>query len=206
DHMHPERAAQLDEPLEQVRRIERFDHDRDLLVTNGRDPEPRPLPSAEVRQGDDHALAVGEPDVEVLESLVRHAGVELFGARAGRVRSLRGRGTRRDRHRADAAGGFAVVAWPHTRTKRCTAVNDVSTTMTHRRGMSSPSNKSPSPSTPMRSARSMRPPRASKPSDSALARSYEISIDRAMTARGNMPMWPPSWSSRYHATPPSSRA
>ena len=62
------------------------------------------------------------------------------------------------------------VAWRHTITKRCTAVNAVSTSMIQSTGTRM-SNARPTPRSTMRSARSMSPPRAAKPSDSARARS-----------------------------------
>jgi len=55
----------------------------------------------------------------------------------------------------------------------------------------------------MRSARSMRPPLACRPSASALARWYEMSDDTAITANGSTAAVPPRVSPRYHATPPS---
>ena len=61
-------------------------------------------------------------------------------------------------------------AWRQTITKRWTAVTGVSTSITQSTGMRT-SNASPMPSSTIRSARSMSPPRAEKPSDSALARS-----------------------------------
>ena len=59
-------------------------------------------------------------------------------------------------------------------------------------------------SSTIRSARSISPPLASSPSDSALARSYDTSDDAAMMAKGSSAMCGLSVDARYHATPPSS--
>ena len=59
----------------------------------------------------------------------------------------------------------------HTFTNRCTAVTRVRASISQSTAMSSESKRRPTPRAMIRSARSMRPPRASKPSDSALARS-----------------------------------
>ncbi|HAN35359.1 MAG TPA: hypothetical protein DCQ52_07875 [Acidimicrobiaceae bacterium] len=64
----------------------------------------------------------------------------------------------------------ATAACFHTFTNRCTAVTAVRASVTHRMGMSSGSNSRPRHNAMMRSARSIRPPLASSPSDSALAR------------------------------------
>ena len=82
-----------------------------------------------------------------------------------------GRATRRACQREGLSPGRSALACRQTFTKRCTAVTMVSTSITHRTGTSSESKSRPKPRRMMRSARSMRPPRASKPSDSALARS-----------------------------------
>jgi hypothetical protein len=58
----------------------------------------------------------------------------------------------------------------------------------------------------IRSARSMIPPLASRPSDSALARWYEMSPLAPSTAIGRIAMWEPSSEAKYHATPPNSSA
>ena len=50
----------------------------------------------------------------------------------------------------------------------------------------------------------MMPPLASQPSDSALARWYEMNMARPMIATGNIMMRPGSVLARYHATPPKS--
>ena len=54
----------------------------------------------------------------------------------------------------------------------------------------------------MRSARSIRPPLAWRPSDSALARSYDTTAEAAMMAKGSIAMWALSVDARYQATPP----
>ena len=95
-------------------------------------------------------------------------------------------------------------AWRQTITKRWTAVTSVSTSITQSTGMRT-SNASPMPSSTIRSARSMNPPRAEKPRDSALARSYETSIEAASTARARTGA-PGLSDVRCQATPPSTRA
>ena len=64
------------EPLEQLRRLERLDHDRDrdALVS---DPAPRPLPSAQVGKGEDHAPAGGERHRAVVDALVRESSSDV---------------------------------------------------------------------------------------------------------------------------------
>jgi hypothetical protein len=62
------------------------------------------------------------------------------------------------------------------------------------------------PRTMNRSARSIRPPLASKPSDSALARWYETSMAAPMTATGSIMVRPGSVPARCQAMPPNRRA
>ena len=81
-----------------------------------------------------------------------------------------GRASRASPEGTGGGADSAFDAWRQTITKRCTAVRAVSASITHRTGTST-SKTSPMPSRTMRSARSMSPPRAEKPSDSALARS-----------------------------------
>ena len=58
------------------------------------------------------------------------------------------------------------------------------------------------PSRIIRSARSIRPPLAEMPSDSALARWYETSDVTARTANGRSTRWPGWADTRYQAIPP----
>ena len=86
---------------------------------------------------------------------------------------------------------------------RCTAVIDTSTNMAHITQYKPESNSKPTQRTTIRSALSMRPPLACNPSDSALARWYEMSDDTAITAKGKTAAVPPRVEPRYHATPPN---
>ena len=52
DRSCPSAGAEIDEPLEQLGRLDPLDDDRDRVAAVG-DPASRPLPSTEVRQGDD---------------------------------------------------------------------------------------------------------------------------------------------------------
>ena len=70
----PERRPQLGEPLEQLGRLERLDDHRDPVAPIGQ-PAPGPLPAAEVRQGQDHPVAGGQP--------VEHVGVVALGLEPG---------------------------------------------------------------------------------------------------------------------------
>ena len=88
DDVHAERASHVGEPLEQLRRVEHLDHDGDRVLAHGRFPEAGPLPSTEVRDGHDRAATLRERGVEVLDTLVLHAGVERRGARAGKPERL----------------------------------------------------------------------------------------------------------------------
>ena len=115
-------------------------------VSGGRVTAERPWPAARGRA----AGAVRRPPLR------QTAGARLLEVGAARV--------------AGAARPRSGVAWRHTITKRCTAVNAVSTSMIHSTGTRM-SNARPTPSSTSRSARSMSPPRAVKPSDSARARS-----------------------------------
>ena len=78
----PSDSAERDEPLEQLRRLQRLDHHGDRQPLIG-DPAARPLPPAQVGQGDDDAEAGAERVVDVLEPLVRERGVDLLGRQPG---------------------------------------------------------------------------------------------------------------------------
>ena len=58
----------------------------------------------------------------------------------------------------------------------------------------------------IRSARSISPPLASSPNDSAFARWYEITELSAITANGSIDMCGESCDARYQATPPNNVA
>ena len=118
--------------------------------------------------------------------------MRLRGRRTRTWASRADRATRRDWRRDRRISIFAAVtgataACFHTLKNRCTAVIVVSTSISHRIGTRLRENNSPRQSRMIRSARSIRPPLAFKPSDSALARWYEISDDTAITAKGNTP-------------------
>ena len=72
---HAEARTEIGEPFEQLRWLDPLDHDRDRVPAVG-DPAPRPLPAAEVRQGDDDALAPREAadDVGLVADLVEARG------------------------------------------------------------------------------------------------------------------------------------
>ena len=70
DDLHAELAAQIGEPVEQLGRVDPLDDDRDPMAAVG-DPAAGPLPPAEVRQGEDHAVARGEPCDDVLVAVRR---------------------------------------------------------------------------------------------------------------------------------------
>ena len=97
----------------------------------------------------------------------QRSGAARIGQRVRRRAAVVARDSRRSR-RVCTRGGCA--AWRYTSTKRCTAVNAVSTSMIHSTGTRM-SNASPMPRSTNRSARSISPPRASSPSASARARS-----------------------------------
>ena len=99
--------------------------------------------------------------------------------------------------------GRAAPAWRHTMANRWPAVKRVRASISHRIGTMRALNSRLAPRASMRSARSMSPPRAVKPSDSARARSYDTRLEAAMTARGSMAACPPSTEARYQAKPPS---
>ena len=61
-HFEPDRLALAGEPLEQLGRLERLD-DREHVVALRRHPGRRPLPAAEMRQREDHALATASAPV-----------------------------------------------------------------------------------------------------------------------------------------------
>ena len=82
--VHAERPSELDEPLEQLGRLERLDHDGDPDLLTRVSQNPRPLPSAEVRQGEDARRPRRPGLLDVLEALDDEAGVELSGAELGR--------------------------------------------------------------------------------------------------------------------------
>ena len=86
------------------------------------------------------------------------------------------------------------------------AVAAVSPSMAHSTGISTKLKASPAPSTMKRSARSMSPPLASRPSDSALARWYDTNKETAMSATGSMKIRPGSVVPRYQAAPANRRA
>ena len=93
---------------------------------------------------------------------------------------------RRSSRRASVTG--ATSACRHTFTNRCTAVMAVRTSITHRIGTRIDENRRPKQSRMIRSARSIRPPLASSPSDSAFARWYEMIDESAMIANGSIDM------------------
>ena len=68
--LEPDRLALAGEPLEQLGRLERLD-DREHVVALRGHPRRGPLPAAEVRQREDHALARGERVGDVLVALDR---------------------------------------------------------------------------------------------------------------------------------------
>ena len=65
DHGHAELAAQLDEPVEQLGRVELLDDDGDLDAAK-REPPPRPLPPTEVGKGKDDSFPPIEAFGDVL--------------------------------------------------------------------------------------------------------------------------------------------
>ena len=81
----------------------------------------------------------------------------------------------------------------------------VRTIITQRVHISNSLKSRPKASTTKRSARSMIPPLATYPRDSALARWYDTSMARLITATGSIMVWPGSVSARYQAMPPNSR-
>ena len=58
--LHPERGPLLREPVEQLGRLDALDHGEDVVPALGH-PGARPLPAAEVRQGEDDTLPPREP-------------------------------------------------------------------------------------------------------------------------------------------------
>jgi hypothetical protein len=80
----------------------------------------------------------------------------------------------------------ATAACCQTFTKRCKAVIVVNTNMIHMIGINNGGNSSPRHKQMIRSARSINPPLAESPKDSALARSYEITELIPETAKGNI--------------------
>ncbi len=82
DDVHPEGRAQLDEPLEELRRVDLLDHHRDLVALL-RDPSARPLPPAEVRQHEDDAVSLRESVDDVL------VAVHVEPSLDGRTRQVR---------------------------------------------------------------------------------------------------------------------
>jgi hypothetical protein len=121
--------------------------------------------------------AVSRPSV--LSAGHPHAQRDPCAPALGPPPGVDSRRSRRRSIRAWVTG--ATAACFHTFTNRCTAVIVMSTSMPHRIQTSAPSTHGsrnrPTQSTTIRSARSIRPPFASSPSDSALARWYEMTDD-----------------------------
>ena len=120
--------------------------------------------------------------------------------RPGRVARARPAGSDRPcTGRAALAG-----AWRRTREKRSIAVYAVSTSITHNTGTMM--SKASARSTAARTARPVPSSRRPcKPSDSAFARSYEMTIDSAATANASIGRWA-LVRPRYQPTPMSSTA
>ena len=153
-----------------------FPSTRGASLTRRRREAPRATaPAAAVRVVRDCARArrsgarVGPPPPRG-----RHAGT----VGPGRTPAAPLAGARGTGHRAASCASGSPAGRPcggadacrQTLTKRWTAVIRVSTSMTHSTGTSRTLKARPMARTMMRSARSIRPPRASRPNDSALAR------------------------------------
>ncbi len=109
-HLHTERRAQVDEPVEQLGRLDLLDDDGDLVALVD-DPSAGPLPAAEMRQHQDHAVALVERFDDVLiavdvETLARPR--RPTGWAAGNSRASSGRRNRTPPAPPDAAAGPAV--------------------------------------------------------------------------------------------------
>ena len=104
--VHPERRAQLDEPLEEFRRVDLLDDHRDLMALLG-DPAARPLPSAEVRQHEDHAVSLRQCRRRCSRSRPRRTLARRWrrtGSGAGSSRASSGHRSRTPPGRHDAVG------------------------------------------------------------------------------------------------------
>jgi hypothetical protein len=75
DDVHPEAAPRLDEPVEQVGRLDRFGHD-DRRIAAGREPGAGIVVVAEVRQGDDRPATGPVRGLDVLEALTVEVGLD----------------------------------------------------------------------------------------------------------------------------------
>ena len=65
DDLHAERLAKVGEPAEQLRRFERLCHGHDPDLRDEREPERRPLPPAEVREGENRPDPLCERRLEM---------------------------------------------------------------------------------------------------------------------------------------------
>ena len=79
--LHAERLAQSDEPLEEFGRLQRLDDRRHLHLDDAGEPERRPFPRSEVRQGEDCAgLARAAVGLDGRDPVVGEAAVEFVDA------------------------------------------------------------------------------------------------------------------------------
>lgn len=125
-HVHPERGPEIDEPLEELGRLDLLDHHRDLMALLG-DPAARPLPASEMRQHKDHTVATLEirDDVVVaidVEATLHRGGGEIrqpearCGGRGGcaRVRRRRCRSNQRQEDQKEL--GLDIIVSPQRET------------------------------------------------------------------------------------------
>ena len=77
DDLHAHGRAYLDEPLEELGRLDRLDDDEQALTLHLRRPRARVLPTAEMGQREDHAVTGREPRLDVLVALDLEARVEI---------------------------------------------------------------------------------------------------------------------------------
>ena len=111
DDLHPELGPQVGEPVEQLGRLEPLDHHRHAVAAVDQ-PAPGPLPPAEVRQRQDHAVARGERRVDVLVALDAHPALDRWRRQVREPEALDAvAGVRVERLLHGAPQAHAAAAW-----------------------------------------------------------------------------------------------
>ena len=126
DDLHAQLGAQLGEPVEQLRRVDALDDDRHRIADVG-EPASRPLPPAEVRQGEDDAaprLACGRDVLEADGARCRRRRPAPTATAAGSSRPSSGHRTRTPPGRRRAARhrdhvGLTRRRWRSIIARRC---------------------------------------------------------------------------------------